>query len=421
MAGGGEREVDLRHDRLGQSGIQCVLHDADDLEGFMRDVEWRLLQSPQHDHLPERCAAVQACADEALVDQRDRLGAVHIGVGEHPARRQPNAERVHVVGIDMVEQHRFVVRRVALQLGGDAHAPERVQAAVQPRRRDARDGAYSRQQLLKERIPSRGLAVLLRRQRDAHASAPGRATRRGRRSPSPRTCAAARSIPRAARARARLPQPPAPCGPWPVARSPARLLSGLAHRTRQITSRRVERRNEPADHARGRREQKGEREHGGIHRDFRLIGNSAGRHQGEQRRQTRVTDRRTERSSGQCEDQALGEQLAHQPAPVGAECDAHDHLALPRAGSGQEKIRHVRTRDQQQQADRADEHPDVPGDRARERLRERQQTDTPLVGELTRLARLQIRDDRRQVRFRLRRPSRRVSAGRAGARPRRLR
>ena len=71
-------------------------------------------------------------------------------------------------------------------------------------------------------------------------------------------------------------------------------------------------------------------------------------------------------------------------------------------GPRQQQIRDVRAGDQQQQADRAEQHPDVAGDPARERLLEGQQADAPLIRELGRLPLLQVRDDRRQIRFGLR-------------------
>ena len=66
---------------------------------------------------------------------------------------------------------------------------------------------------------------------------------------------------------------------------------------------------------------------GSIQSDLRLVRNRAGRHDGEDRGQTGVRERRAERAGDEREQQALGQQLTDQAAAAGAECDANAHLA----------------------------------------------------------------------------------------------
>ena len=60
-----------------------------------------------------------------------------------------------------------------------------------------------------------------------------------------------------------------------------------------------------------------------------------------------------ERARDEREQQALGQQLAHQPAARGAERQAHRDLALADRGARQQQVRDVGARDQQHQPDDA--------------------------------------------------------------------
>ena len=187
-----------------------------------------------------------------------------------------------------------------------------------------------------------------------------------------------------------------------LARSAGKAAAGLAHRIRQVAAGGVQRRRQPADDAGQRRDRQREQQHRRVERDLGFIGNRVRRHERQDRREPRVSQRRADHAGGQRQEQALGEQLSNQPPPARAERHADGHLALPRARARQHQVRDVGAGDEQEQRHRAEQHPDVPADRARERLGEGQQADAPLVGKLGWIALLEVRDDRPQIGFRLR-------------------
>ena len=151
-----------------------------------------------------------------------------------------------------------------------------------------------------------------------------------------------------------------------------------------------------------RRHEQGKHEHRRVQQYLGFVGDRPWRHEREQRRETDVGERGAQRSSSERENQAFREQLPDETAPACAERDAHRHFALPDSGPRQQQVRDVGARDQQQQGDGAEEHPDVARDRARERLLEGQQADAPLLGELRGLALPQVSDDRPEIGLRLR-------------------
>ena len=68
------------------------------------------------------------------------------------------------------------------------------------------------------------------------------------------------------------------------------------------------------------------------------------------------------------EDEALGEKLPHEAAPAAAERGPDRDLAVARRGARQQQVGHVRAADQQDEADRAEQHhqrgPDLPTTRS---------------------------------------------------------
>ena len=63
-------------------------------------------------------------------------------------------------------------------------------------------------------------------------------------------------------------------------------------------------------------------------------------------------------AADQAEDHALGEQLADQAAATGAERGPHGDLALARRRAREQQVRDVHARDQQHEADGAEQQPE---------------------------------------------------------------
>jgi len=122
-------------------------------------------------------------------------------------------------------------------------------------------------------------------------------------------------------------------------------------------------------------------------------------------RATRNCDARIDASprAGECDQQALGEQLPHQTRPAGAERRAYGELTLTRGSARQHQAGDVRTGDQQNDPDHA-QHRQQPGANvAREAFSQRQQVDAD-----ARVARIEphlLRGDPFQVQSRLRQRS----------------
>ena len=84
-----------------------------------------------------------------------------------------------------------------------------------------------------------------------------------------------------------------------------------------------------------------------------------------------------QRAAGEREHHALGEQLADQPPPRGAERRADRHLALPRGDPREHQVGHVGAGDQQHQPDRAHEDEQRGPDLAHDALLQPDQLDAP--------------------------------------------
>ena len=162
------------------------------------------------------------------------------------------------------------------------------------------------------------------------------------------------------------------------------------------------RRRQSEDHARHRRDRQREQQHGHVDGDLGLVGDRIRRHERQDDSQRTVGERRAGHAARHRQKHALGQQLPHQTPAAAAERGAHRHLPLPARGSREQQVRDIGARNQQQQADRAKEDPQVLADAARKCLFERQQPDPPHLRVLQRCPQREILDDRLEVGRRLR-------------------
>jgi hypothetical protein len=142
----------------------------------------------------------------------------------------------------------------------------------------------------------------------------------------------------------------------PLTVSADRRLAALAQRFHQVDVQRPQRRRQTEDDRRRDAERQGEGDHGPVQADRRER-RKAGRIDRHQDAQARRGKAEPEDRARQGEHHAFGEKLAHQAIRRRADRRAHRHLAQPRIAADQQQVRHVRTRDQQQEADRAHQQP----------------------------------------------------------------
>ncbi len=183
---------------------------------------------------------------------------------------------------------------------------------------------------------------------------------------------------------------------------PVRTPAARPQRVGQVFRARVQRRRETENQARRERHQQRESQYRQVDGDLGLVGNRIRRHEREDDVQRAVGERRSDDGTGDGEDDALGEELSHEPPAATAKCRAHGHLALPARGSRQQQVRDVGARDQQQQAHGAKEHPEIVADAARKRLFEGQEAHAPRFREARRRGLNEILDDRFEIRLGLR-------------------
>src|SRR5205807_2570002 len=100
-------------------------------------------------------------------------------------------------------------------------------------------------------------------------------------------------------------------------------------------------------------EREGKQEHAGIEMDLRDA-RQRRRREGQQSIKAPARQQHAGHSAANSEDDALGEQLPNQPAASGAESRANGNLAGTRRRASKQKIREVRTVDEQDAADRAE-------------------------------------------------------------------
>ena len=138
-------------------------------------------------------------------------------------------------------------------------------------------------------------------------------------------------------------------------------LAAVLERVGQIDAQRAERRREAEQHARQERHDGREDEDGDVEpdaREARDVGWVPPRHEPDAGvRQAKADDGARRRQH-----EALGEQLAHHPDPVGAERRAHGHLALARLRAREQQVGDVGAGDEQQEADGTEEQPDRAAD-----------------------------------------------------------
>ncbi len=138
-------------------------------------------------------------------------------------------------------------------------------------------------------------------------------------------------------------------------------LAKALERAAQIRPRGPPRRREPEEHGRGRREQEREERHAPV--DAHLVEpRDGGRRQRHERARRPDGEREAERPAGERDHEALGQQLPHEAPAPGAERGAHGELGRPARRAHEQEARHVRARDEQHEADRAQEHPERPAD-----------------------------------------------------------
>ena len=113
-----------------------------------------------------------------------------------------------------------------------------------------------------------------------------------------------------------------------------------------------------------------------------------------------VGEQQAQRSPGQEEDQRLGEHLAQQPHPVGAESRPQRDLPLSGRHPGQQEVRHVRAGDQQDEADEDEQDQESRADLFDLELREGDQQGAP-AGVGVRILPFEPAGDRRHLRPRL--------------------
>ena len=271
-----------------------------------------------------------------------------VGVREVPAGQERHADRLEVTGRDLV-----VVRalprlgRLQMALDVDARAGVAVRDQRHARRRDRRDAGdrrEPREHLLEQLLRTRhGVAVALRSQaerddvidRDAEIDAAdveqalAEESRAGEQAHRERNLHDDERRPEVRR------------------RSRARRLPGLPlERRRQIRTRRVKRREDAEEHARGHRDPGGKEQHlpgearrGRIDRAERQIG----RHDAD-----RPAEHHEPRDAAQRREQTrLEQQLAYELTAARANREPHGHLRRAAGGAREQQVRDVGARDEQ--------------------------------------------------------------------------
>ena len=152
----------------------------------------------------------------------------------------------------------------------------------------------------------------------------------------------------------------------------------------------------------------GEGEHPAVHSDV-LHARQAARHGREHRPRAQPGDGEPGDAAGERQHHALGQQLADDAGPCGAQCEADGHLLLAPGEAGQEQVRHVGAGDEEHEADGAQQDQQGGADVSDDRAGERRDLDAVLRVRL-RVGFGQARRDR--VHFRLR-----LASGDAGLEP----
>ena len=132
--------------------------------------------------------------------------------------------------------------------------------------------------------------------------------------------------------------------------------SGRGEPARGVVTAEAEAREEAERHRRHQRDCDGKEQYRAIEADVAGSGEiDRGRHQADERRRRPPRAQQCGRTGNACQRDAFGEQLQHDLAAPRTECNADRHFLPPSQRPGDEKIRDVRARDQQHQANRTEQ------------------------------------------------------------------
>ncbi len=136
-----------------------------------------------------------------------------------------------------------------------------------------------------------------------------------------------------------------------AAKSAAHALAGVLERLDHVPPRRLQRRDEAEHDRRQHRDRQAEEQTGMLSRMTASRGMKPSGISSTRPLRPKYANKQPERHAADGEDQALDQQLAHEPAAAGAERRSDRHLLLARRGAGEQHVRDVAARDEQQQAD----------------------------------------------------------------------
>jgi hypothetical protein len=166
----------------------------------------------------------------------------------------------------------------------------------------------------------------------------------------------------------------------------------------QHANRRCQRRKRPGQH----RDDEGDGQHRGVH-DRLVEARHVGRPEGDDELHGAVGERHTARAADHGEDEILRQPLRHQASAAGAQREANRGLAPPRRRPREQEIRHIGARDQQHEANRANEDEEGRLRVADNRIVHARETDAPAFVGL-RIGRLELRAERIHFGLRRRQP-----------------
>ena len=177
------------------------------------------------------------------------------------------------------------------------------------------------------------------------------------------------------------------------------VAPGAAQAGLDVRSRRADGGREPEDE--GAQERHADREQDDEAVEPRLLEtrHSRGTHRHE-RADADLRQREPEQRGGQREHEALGQELADDPRPPGAERRANGQLARPRRAAREQQVGEIAARDQQHEADRAEHHEEPRPIVSDDIVRHRDHQETQRLRVL-RIQRLDARDEAPEIAERL--------------------
>ena len=344
---------------LGEAVVARVRADADDREfrgkvGGQQHGTGQLFKQVRRDLLAQRIHSGRPEFRGRLIDDGEAFAAPHVLRTQHTPPTQGDPERLEIVGADEIEGERPGIG-AGLPIDGVAggRAAKGRSAIADLHRLHARKAADPFEQLFGELVPllQRGVAGpgqhhirrddilgakaqlhLLERQETPNREARADQQHDGQRHldhHQGRTKGAA------------------------LGHSPGRAF--VFERAGQVGPGGLQGRHQSEHDAGDQRHHDAEEQHVAIHLDTRLVGHVEGGHQHHHQSRDRHPEREAEKSAQAGQQHALGQQLADQPPPPCPDGQADGHLLRPATGSGELEVRHVRTGDQQQEGDRAEQ------------------------------------------------------------------